>query len=141
MISWVKPELEGRDLDPSLLMWDVKRRVDGSFLPDQPRTSVQFNLTGVPSKYGRWWIVFENGETDLCMKDPGFDLDLEITMPMKVAADVWIGRQTVSQAIRNGELLLEGGKAQIKAFPSWFTLSVFAPENLEKKNQEMALQK
>ena len=123
----LKPELEGRDLDPGLLMWDISRRVDPDGTPDQPRTTVQFNLTGVSSKYGRWWIVSENGEADLCMKDPGFDLDLNITMPMSVPADVWIGRRTITSAVSAGDLALDGSRAQIKAFPDWFALSIFAP--------------
>jgi DNA-binding HxlR family transcriptional regulator len=123
----LKPELEGRDLDPGLLMWDIARRVDATGMPDASRSTVQFNLTGVSSKYGRWWIVFENGETDLCMKDPGFDLDLNITVPMPVAADVWIGRRTISEAVRKGDLVLEGTRDQVRAFPAWFTLSIFAP--------------
>lgn len=124
---WLEPELEERDLDPSLLMWDVSRRVDASAVPDQPRNTIQFHLTGVPSKHARWWLVFEHGDTDLCLKDPGFEVDLYITVPMRVAAEVWLGRRTIAQAMRSGDLVLDGPKQQVGAFPRWFTLSVFAP--------------
>lgn len=124
---WLKPEIEEGDLDPGLLMWDISRRVDASALPEQPRTTVEFHLMGVPSKFGRWWLVFERGETDLCLKDPGFEVDLYVTAPMRVAAEMWLGRRSIAQAVRSGDLTLDGPKSQINAFSRWFTLSVFAP--------------
>lgn len=124
---WLRPQFDDRDLDPSLLMWDVSRRVDPAGVPDQPRTTVQFHLTGVPSKYGRWWLVFENGAADLCLKDPGFDVDLYVTTPMRVAAEVWLGRRGIAEAVRSGDLKLDGPKRQVSAFSRWFALSVFAP--------------
>lgn len=123
---WLNPELEEGDLDPSLLMWDISRNVDASAFPEKTRTAVQFHLTGVPSKYGRWWIVFENGEADLCIKDPGFEVDLYVTAPMRVAAEVWLGRRTIAEAVRSGDLTLDGPKNHISAFPRWFSLSIFA---------------
>ncbi len=124
---FLKPELEEGDLDPSLLMWDIQRRVDPTVLPEDTRTTVHFAITGVPSKYGRWWLVFEHGEADLCMKDPGFEVDLYVTASVRVASEVWLGRRSIAQSVRSGDLKLDGAKAQIKAFPQWFMLSIFAP--------------
>ena len=124
---WLEPDLEEGDLDPGLLMWDIRRRVDVSALPEQPRTAVQFQLMGVPSKLQRWWLVFEHGDADLCLKDPGFEVDLYVTAPMRVAAEVWLGRRSIAEAVRSGDLTLDGPKPQVSAFPRWFTLSIFAP--------------
>lgn len=124
--SWLKPEFRDDDLDPSLLMWDVSRRVDPSRVPDGDRTSIQFLWSGVPSKYGRWWLVFERGEADLCLKDPGYEIDLFVSAPIRVAVDVWMGRRELAEAVRSGDLRLDGARVQVAAFPDWFTLNVFA---------------
>lgn len=123
--QWLEPKIEDGDLDPSLLMWDIRRRIDGSALPDQPRSVIQFHLLGVPSKVGRWWLVFDD-DVDLCLKDPGFDVDLFFTAHMRVAAEVWMGRRPLDQALRSGDVRLEGSKSHIRTFPRWFSLSIFA---------------
>jgi len=124
---WLKPEFEEGDLDPGLLMWDIQRRIDLSAAPDQPRTTIKFVINGVPANFRNWWVVYEHGDTDLCMKDPGFEVDLYVTMPMRTAAEIWIGRTPIAQAVRDGDLTLDGSKNQVNAFHRWFALSVFAP--------------
>ena len=51
------------NLDPDLLMWDIRRRVSGAGMPADRR----FEFAGVPSDKRRYWLVFDHGETDLCM--------------------------------------------------------------------------
>ena len=124
--QWLTPEYDAKDLDPSLLMWDIRRRVDISAAPAQPRTTVQFLFSGVASKMARWWLVFERGDVDLCLKDPGHEVDLYVSAPIRVATEVWMGRRKLDRAVRDAELVLDGTVDQVRAFPRWFSLSLFA---------------
>jgi DNA-binding HxlR family transcriptional regulator len=72
---WARSQLEDDDLDAGLLMWDVRRNVDASHFPER-RTVVQVEFSDVPGAEGSYWLVGDRAGVDLCMKDPGFEVDL-----------------------------------------------------------------
>jgi hypothetical protein len=58
-------------------MWDMRRRTDRRRLPDR-RVVVRFEFRGVPprgSAISTSWLILEKPEVDVCIKDPGFDVD------------------------------------------------------------------
>jgi hypothetical protein len=63
---------------------------------------------------------------DVCLKDPGFEVDLLVTADAAAMARVWTGATTFAQAVRSGGLQLEGPRDLVRAFPSWLLLSHFA---------------
>lgn len=124
---WVTQELERDDLDPSLLMWDVHRRLDLAALPVR-RAVVRFELTGTRRGMHRWWLVIdaESDEVDVCLKDPGFDVDLTVTSRLRTMVDVWLGYTPVRRALSAGNIQLDGRRDLIRTFPKWIGRSVFA---------------
>jgi DNA-binding HxlR family transcriptional regulator len=115
------------NLDPNLLMWDIRRRALARAPKGDTRLVVEFQFTGAVRGPRRYWLVFEKGEVDLCLKDPGFEIDLFIATPLRMLAQVWLGYIGMDQAIREGHLRLEGARRHIAAFRAWFALSLFAP--------------
>jgi len=76
--KWVEASLSLKNLDPSLLMWDMRRNLNPIPLPDG-RTVIQFLYRELPQSKRSWWLVIESrGEVDLCWSDPGFDVDLDV---------------------------------------------------------------
>ena len=74
-----------------------------------------------------WWlIVEETGEVDLCLTDPGFDVDLYVETDLRTMTAIWMGLTTVAQAA--DKLALAGPKAVAGAMQSWLGLSPFAKE-------------
>ena len=116
------------NLDPALLMWSMHRRIDVSRLP-APRVVVRFEFRGAPSrclKIRTSWLVLEQSGADVCMKDPGFAVDLTIHADVGALARVWTGHLVWSQAVRSGGIKPEGPRALVAAFPGWLQLSHFA---------------
>jgi DNA-binding HxlR family transcriptional regulator len=116
------------NLDPQLLMWAMRRRIDVSHLP-APRVVVRFQLRGVPSRCGlQWtcWLVLERTGVDVCMKDPGFAVDMTVHADISALARVWTGHLVWEDAVRAGGIKPEGPKALLQAFPGWLQLSHFA---------------
>jgi len=72
------------------------------------------------------WRTLEREGVDVCLKDPGHDVDLVITADAGAMARVWTGHLTFAQAVRSGGLRIEGPSALVRAFPSWLLLSHFA---------------
>jgi len=124
--TWLRREISEQDLDPGLLMWDVHRNLDASYMPDDRRVSVQFELTGMKAKQRRWWVVFEDGTADLCMKDPGHEIDLYVAAPLRSLTEIWLGQRPINEALKAGELTLDGPRKLVDTFPKWFMLSVTA---------------
>lgn len=125
---WLRHDLvDTANLDPDLLMWDIRRNAVGHAPPRDRRYVAEFQLSGVPISRRRYWLVFEGGVVDLCYRNPGFDVDLFVEAGLRVLTQVWLGHLPIDQAIREGRLRLDGSRADVVAFRSWFALSMFAP--------------
>jgi hypothetical protein len=87
---------------------------------------VQFDFSGVPSNRRRYWLVFDEGGADLCLKPPGFDVDLQVSCGVRTLVEVWLGHVSLDRATRGGRLRIEGTRQDARKFRDWFALSIFA---------------
>jgi len=124
---WLRHDLiDTANLDPNLLMWDIRRNVADHAPKRNRRLVVQFELSGVPISRRRYWLVFERGLVDLCYRNPGFDVDLFVEVNLRVLTQIWLGHIPLKNAIGDGRLRLDGARGEVEAFSSWFALSLFA---------------
>ena len=124
---WSRSDLVvDENLDPDLLMWDIRRCVSAEGMPANRRFTVRFEFPGVPSNRRRYWIVFDHGEADLCAKDPGFEVDLYLSAKLRALVEVWLGHLSLERALRAGDIDLEGSREDLRRFRDWFALSLFA---------------
>ena len=65
---------------------------------------------------------------DLCLSDPGFEVDLIVAGSLRAMTAVWIGVTTVKKEVEAGELDIQGDKAIASAMQEWLGLSPFAKE-------------
>jgi DNA-binding HxlR family transcriptional regulator len=121
---WVRRKDKG-DLDPVLLMWDLRRNLDPRSLPERP-TVVMFWFRDVPGKRSRYWLRVERPEIELCLTNPGLEVALTIETTLRTMVDVWMGDRDVRDAVRGGAIELKGVPTLARAFPSWLMLSPFA---------------
>ena len=130
---WVRREVESDDLDPGLLMWDIHRRLHIDRFPAK-RTVLRFELTGAPSKARFYWLVIEHGKVDICLKDPGHEVDLYIVSDTETLTSVWLGDIALDRALHTHAIVLHGPRQLIRQFRSWLQLSVFA--DIERQDAE-----
>lgn len=130
--EWIYPEVMKRDLDPLLLMWDIHQRLHLDRLPVK-RTVVEFNLRGMPGTLPRerlamkrWWLVLQNPDVELCLTDPGYEVDLLVKADLLALTRIWMGEQNIGDALRDQKVTLMGPAKLVKDFPAWLKLSVFA---------------
>jgi DNA-binding HxlR family transcriptional regulator len=125
---WSTTQFDLENLDLTMLMWDMHRRIDLPRLPAR-RTVVRFEFRAFPPRcrpLRTCWLVLEREGADVCLKDPGFDVDLVVTADARAMARVWAGAITFAQAVRSGDVRVEGPRELVRAFPSWLLLSHFA---------------
>jgi DNA-binding HxlR family transcriptional regulator len=120
-------ELGDADLDPKLLLWDMHRNVDAHAVP-RGRTVVRFVFTDVPPSQRHWWLVIDSSdsEADVCDVDPGFEVAVTVTGTLRRLTEIWRGDIRWWDAIRAGDVVIDGPEAMRRAFPRWLTLSTFA---------------
>ena len=126
---WAPSQYKDNDLsDPCLLMWDVHRRIDTSSFPVQ-RTVLYFEFSGCQSNVSRWWLVVLDKKVDICMKDPGHEIDLYLYTDMVTMARIWMGDISPLAAQRKKHLNVIGSARLKRNLSQWLGLSVFAESN------------
>ena len=131
-MKWQRRQLTAdENLDPDLLMWDIRRRAMHFGEMPEGRHVVKFQLSGVPVSHRFYWLVLNGAETDLCIRDPGHEIDLLVSGHLRVLTRIWLGEASISGTVAEGALHLDGMPAETGAFRKWFALSHFAPQAAE----------
>jgi DNA-binding HxlR family transcriptional regulator len=127
---WVEKSLSLKNLDPSLLMWDMRRWLDPTPLPKR-RCTINFLFPDVQSSKRSWWLVIEvaeGGKVDLCATNPGFEVDLYVKSDLRSMTAIWMGFTTVAKEVEAGHLELIGDSGLARSMQTWLGLSPFAKE-------------
>lgn len=125
---WVETELSLQHLDASLLMWDMRRNLDPTPMPAR-RSVIKFQYPELPAAQRSWWLVVAPGaDVDLCGIDPGFDVDLYVSTDLKTMTAIWMGLDTVNNALKAQRLMLTGDRMLAADMQAWLGLSFFAKE-------------
>ena len=120
--------VDPHNLDAGFLMWQLHHRLARERLPEQ-RVVVQFSFSGVPRKRRgphSFWLVLERPNVELCLTDPGHEVDLCVEADLRAFAHVWLGDAPLAAAVRERSIKLAGPRKLVQAFPSWLLLSRFA---------------
>ena len=123
---WVETDASLDNLDPNLLMWDMRRNIDPTPMPDR-RITIQVIFGDLKKAQQNWWLVVEPGqEVDLCSVDPGFDVDLYLSTDLRTMTEIWMGYTTIARAKQQGRLTPTGSRQLEAHMGAWMKLSPFA---------------
>jgi len=121
---WARSNITEKDYDVELLMLYLQR----SIVPENligNETVIRFRFTDIDT-FPDWWLVVQDGKLDLCVNDPGKDIDVYLTSSVKCMSGIWMGDTTYRKAIARGDLKLVGPAALTRDVTSWMRLSIFA---------------
>ncbi len=131
--NWLRREITAKEnLDPYILFWELRQLNISRGIEVKKRRVTEFKVSGVPSAKQRYWLVFEPDDIEICVKDPGHQVDLCVSGNIKTLVEIWLGHISLRQACGNGTLQLDGLRPEIEAFSKWFVLSHFAHAELSK---------
>jgi DNA-binding HxlR family transcriptional regulator len=123
---WIETQSSLKNLDPSLLMWDMRRNLNLTPMPHK-RCVVQFVYPELRDKQ-RYWLVVDRGVVDLCQIDPGFEVDLYVVGELRAMTAIWMGLTTLRAEVQAGHLKLTGDPDLKRSMQTWLGLSPFAKE-------------
>lgn len=135
--SWLRREITlDENMDPDVLFWELRQLniMHGNRV--EHRRVTEFTVGGVPSAKQRYWIVFEHDDIEICVKNPGHDVDLWVSGNIKTLVEIWLGHITLRQACDDGALQLDGSRSEVEAFSEWFILSHFAHAELNRSGAD-----
>jgi DNA-binding HxlR family transcriptional regulator len=120
---WAFGEPRPNELDPVVLLWWMRRRVCTEAVGKR-RLVIQFDFGGGPRQ--SYWLLIERADVSVCLKNPGFDIDVLVSADIVAFYRVWLGRMSLSKALHGEHVRLDGTPADVRAFSSWFAWSPMA---------------
>ena len=122
---WLRRELADHEINASLLLWAMERGARHDAFGAR-RGVVKLTLSDRPIRKRHYWFVSEAGATQLCIRDPGFDVNLYLTTTLPDMIYVWRGDIPLAQALDEGRMEMAGDFWARRAFPRWLARSSYA---------------
>lgn len=123
-MRWARGDLRDTDLDVGLLMLYLQRSIKTDSLPGE-QSVIQFKFTDL-AKLNNWWLIVKGCNVDICLEDPGKEVDVYLTTNLKTMVQCWMGDKSYSSAIANQELKVVGPSVLTRNLRDWIADSVFA---------------
>lgn len=123
-VRWMSDLVE-KDLDPSVLMWDIRRTIPLEQWP-RARTVVAFRLSGAPPKASSWWLMVADGSAEVCDFDPGYEVTATVSSSLRTLSQIWRGDQSWQRALLDGLVSIEAPRDVRRAVPAWIGQSSLA---------------
>ena len=122
-LLWARNNVLDADLDPELLMLYLERSIDPTKLIGK-ESVIQFKFDDLTEQKD-WWLLVKDERVDLCIVDPGKDVNVFFNCSLRTMHDVWMGDRSYNEAMKAGDLIVEGEPALIRNIRAWLRPSVF----------------
>jgi DNA-binding HxlR family transcriptional regulator len=112
-------ELAPEHLDPGVVLhaW-VSWYLVPERLPER-RVVVRFQFPSLPRKGSELWIIFDGERSEVCRKDPGFEVALYVEAEPAALAEWHLGRIEWADALRAERIRVQGPARLARALPTW----------------------
>jgi DNA-binding HxlR family transcriptional regulator len=110
-------EVAPTDLGAHIVLWSMCRLMEkNGQLPDE-RVVLRFDLSD--GDHPHFWVVVERPEAEVCVKPPGFDVDLVVDTDSHWLAMWHMGRIPLGAAVRRGLIRVEGPRRLTSQLATW----------------------
>ncbi|MCB1741163.1 MAG: helix-turn-helix transcriptional regulator [Gammaproteobacteria bacterium] len=134
---WAR-DMRLEDLDPAFLAWSIGTRFDCSTMP-AGRIVIEFEFSGLANEFRRFWLVADDGRIDMCLKNPGFDVDVRLSAEIRCFVEAWRGIRNLRNEITRGSIRVDGPPALARSLPVWLLGSALASEPRRRPGNESRL--
>jgi DNA-binding HxlR family transcriptional regulator len=124
---YIDADVTLENLDARLLMWNMRRKVDVARLPSGRRSVIKFSFPELPRDEQDYWLMSRPGlPVDLCLIDPGHDVDLFVIADLKAMTSAWMGHSSLGAEVSKGRISLVGDQRLAASIGDWMVRSAFA---------------
>lgn len=130
MAIWAQQNIDAEfalaDTSVSNMMWTLRRNLNVDALPPK-RSVIRFHFNDQNTEYDTYWYLAQRGSVpELCVYDPGLDIDLFIETTAVALGGILMGRTTMAQEIENGDFFVSGDARLARTIQSWMAPSPYA---------------
>lgn len=118
---WRSRNIVAQDCDVGGFMWDFHRTLKTEGLPDG-ETVILVQISD-RTDLNRWWLIANGDAVDLCLEDPGHDVDIYITASLQHLIALWMGDVGIQDAIDAKTVFLDGPRHLMNTAQDWISQS------------------
>ena len=119
---WSRRALEPGEIDFGLLIWGLEFSVNPGAFGSRPVT-VRIEFQDQPEDKRFAWFVNDGEEVELCLTDPGHEVDLWLSATLRDITYLYNGDLKLGAAIESGRLDVLGAKDLVRRLENWFNFS------------------
>ncbi|WP_108836352.1 helix-turn-helix domain-containing protein [Tateyamaria sp. Alg231-49] len=127
MARWAQRHIEAEialeERDADVLMWNLRRKIIVDKLPKR-RNVLRFNFPDAKPPLSTFWMITKPGEpVEVCVHDPGFDVDLFVETEVPILTGIYLGRLNLERECVDGRFFMSGDSRLTKTVSRWLQLS------------------
>ena len=115
---WTRRELAEGEIDLGLLIWGLEFSVDAGAFGSR-RTVIELTFPDQPRHKRRFWFVNAGGAVELCLHDPGHEVDIWLSAPLPEMIRLYRGDLTLAAALREERLEAHGPRNLLGQLGGW----------------------
>jgi DNA-binding HxlR family transcriptional regulator len=115
---WSRRELKEHEINLGLLIWGLEMSVRPEAF-GMRRCVVKLTFVDQPEATRHWWFVNDGGRAELCVEEPGYEVDLYLASTLPDMIYVYRGDLSVSGACAQGRIDVHGAAWARRALPRW----------------------
>jgi DNA-binding HxlR family transcriptional regulator len=119
---WSRRQLQKHEVNLTLLIWALELHTNPAAFGTRTCV-VRLTFTDQPSATQNWWFLNEDGQTTLCMVDPGFEVDLYLETTLPDMIYIYRGDLSLAQALDQQRFKAHGVAWARRALPRWLARS------------------
>jgi DNA-binding HxlR family transcriptional regulator len=134
---WTRRQLARDEVDVTLLAWALERSVDASAF-DRASTVVRVEFTDQRAAKSKWWFVNRSDACELCLEDPGYEIDLYLRTTVRDMIYIVRGDLSLARALGEGRLEADGPRALRGRLRAWLNLSPLTKVKSQRTDDTIA---
>jgi DNA-binding HxlR family transcriptional regulator len=115
---WTRRELESDEIDMDLLLWGLESSAQFDAFGRVP-TVVQIDFADQPANKRRWWFLNADGRCQLCVDDPGYEVDVFLSGKTENFIHVYLGDISLHGALNDDLLEAIGTASDVRKLEAW----------------------
>ncbi|MEX0347487.1 MAG: winged helix-turn-helix transcriptional regulator [Rhizobiaceae bacterium] len=118
---WTRRELKEHEIDLGLLVWSLESSSDPDAFGTR-RCLIRLELTDQTDAKRFWWFLNQKGRCELCVDDPGGDVNLYMACSLPDAIYLVRGDTSPATAMDTQRLEVLGDDWALRSFTDWLNL-------------------
>lgn len=123
-LIWASQNILDEDFDVEFLMYYLERSIDTEQLIGK-ETTIQFSFRDL-ERQQNFWLLVHGANVQLCVKDPVREVDVFFTTSVRTMAEVWMGDRSYAEAIKTGDMDVQGPTTLTRNITKWLKPSIFS---------------